>query len=343
MVMAEVEMQKNMRVLFLKQGLLEGAHYAMAIEDEQHDVDYVDNTPQLLEKVKTWSPQLIVLEWLQSGVELEAAISQLREIMLYSPIIVIVDATNEALAIEALNVGADDMVRSNCSTQEFIARLNCQFRNKTFHDNLHKANCKLQELVEIDDLTGLFNMRSIFNKLEYELARAKRYKRSVSVLMLDLDNFKDVNDNNDHLFGSFVLAEVGAIIRRTMRNVDIAARYGGDEFLIILPEIDLEGAYSFAERLRKNIESHEFKNDDCTKKLTLSIGLSITSPFEEQIDSRQLVRCADRALYQAKDSGRNCVKSFNLHEQNKSFIEDHKSYSIVAAEATAGSSSKETA
>src|SRR5690606_31562220 len=121
---------------------------------------------------------------------------------------------------------------------EFLARVRTQLRIKDLHDQLRLMNEKLKELVDTDDLTGLFNMRSLYQKLDVELARARRYQRQVGVVMMDMDYFKSVNDGHDHLFGSYVLSQVGAIIRKTIRTTDIAARYGGDEFLIVLTEIN---------------------------------------------------------------------------------------------------------
>jgi len=198
---------------------------------------------------------------------------------------------------------------------ELLARVRCQLRIKDLHDELKSANDKLQELVDIDDLTGLFNMRSLYKKLDHELDRALRYNRSVCTVMMDMDHFKDVNDQNDHLFGSYVLAEVGRIIYDNIRKVDFAARYGGDEFLIVLTEIDVQGALKFTERLRGIIENHEFKNEEYQKHLTSSIGFAITAPGSREVDAKALVRYADRALYEAKECGRNCVKYYNFAEE----------------------------
>lgn len=194
---------------------------------------------------------------------------------------------------------------------ELLARVRAQLRIKDLQDRLSEANHRLQELVDIDDLTGLFNMRSIYTRLENEINRGRRYSRSVGAIMMDMDNFKRVNDSNDHLFGSFVLAEVGKIIRQNVRTVDFAARYGGDEFLIALPETSLDGAIKFGERLRKRIEEFEFTKDGKTLHLTASLGVCVAMPGLIDIDSRGLVRSADHALYDAKNSGKNCVKVFD--------------------------------
>src|SRR5690606_6990560 len=109
-------------------------------------------------------------------------------------------------------------------------------RTNEVYRELLEANSKLQEMVDHDHLTGLFNMRSMYDKIEIEIKRATRHQRQIACVMMDMDHFKSVNDNHDHLFGSFVLKTVGQLIKNSMREVDFAARYGGDEFLIVLTE-----------------------------------------------------------------------------------------------------------
>jgi diguanylate cyclase (GGDEF)-like protein len=191
---------------------------------------------------------------------------------------------------------------------ELLARVRSQLRIKDLHDSLKRANDRLKELVDIDDLTGLFNMRSLYKRLDFELDRARRYDRSVCAIMMDLDDFKRVNDRHDHLFGSHVLMTVGHMIRDNIRKVDFAARYGGDEFLIVLTEITLEGARTFADRLRERIANTTFANDNHSMRLTASLGLALTNPNRHETDARALVRYADRALYAAKDNGRNRIE-----------------------------------
>jgi len=142
--------------------------------------------------------------------------------------------------------------------------------------------------------------------------------------MIDMDKFKNVNDGHDHLFGSFVLSEVGKIIRQNTRTVDIPARYGGDEFLIVLSEVPLSGVEHFCEKLRQKIEQTTFSQGPDSIKLTLSLGYAtFDSSANEQIQAKELVRKADVALYEAKRSGRNCVVAYNekfdrLHKIEKS-------------------------
>ena len=181
-----------------------------------------------------------------------------------------------------------------------------------FETHITSVNEKLQQLVDIDDLTELFNMRSIYQKIEGEIGRSRRHNRHIGVVMMDMDDFKRVNDGNDHLFGSYVLSDVGRIIRETMRQGDFAARYGGDEFLIVLTDTNIEGATRFSERLRSRIANQVFQNKNQTIRLTASMGFALLDPSLMEIDARSLVRCADNALYESKRTGKNCVSAYDM-------------------------------
>jgi two-component system, cell cycle response regulator len=197
-----------------------------------------------------------------------------------------------------------------------LARIRTHFRIRDLTQQLIYVNERLKELVDTDDLTGLFNMRSLYQKLEFEIERGKRFQRDVCVVMMDMDRFKTVNDGHDHLFGSYVISQVGKIIKQCTRNIDIPARYGGDEFLMVLTEVNYEGAMLFCERLRKYIEKNLFKSGTDSIELTASLGFAITRPGET-ISARELVRRADHALYHAKRTGRNRVCFFDHMEKDK--------------------------
>jgi diguanylate cyclase (GGDEF)-like protein len=167
----------------------------------------------------------------------------------------------------------------------------------------------LEETADRDHLTGLLNMRSFHDRLEAELARARRYRRTLSIVMMDVDNFKRVNDQNDHVFGSYVLAEVGRLIRENVRQVDFAARFGGDEFVICLNETAVGGARQFTERLRQTLASHIFQEGERQISITGSFGITMfRAPVHDSINARELVRAADQALYRAKAGGKNCLQ-----------------------------------
>jgi len=158
-----------------------------------------------------------------------------------------------------------------------------------------------------DPLTTMFNRRYFDGALEIEIRRSKRYALSMSLLLLDLDFFKSVNDIYGHVFGDLVLKHAGQVVRRAVRESDVACRFGGDEFAIVLPETERLGAYAVAERIRKRIE-HRFANTPLEGRLvamTASGGLAVYA--EDGADGEALIEKADQALYQAKSRGKNSI------------------------------------
>ncbi len=176
------------------------------------------------------------------------------------------------------------------------------------------------DLAAHDALTGLYNRRSLFEKGNEEMNRAKRYGRPLSVLMLDIDHFKGVNDEYGHLAGDEVLKDLANILtgQLRMKEGDFPARYGGEEFVVVLPETDKKSAMILAERLRGRIEEKLFKADPLIKeKITASIGVAELDEAGEDSDLETFLGRADKALYEAKESGRNQVKAWSqdLEEQ----------------------------
>jgi diguanylate cyclase (GGDEF)-like protein len=169
-----------------------------------------------------------------------------------------------------------------------------------------------RRLAITDELTGLFNYRYLLERSEDEIGRAKRFGRSLSLLMIDADEFKVYNDTHGHVAGDVALAELAQTMREAVRDIDIVCRYGGEEFAILLPETDGEGAFVVAEKVREAVAAHAFQNGDGqrTEQLTVSIGLS-TYPGTAA-DREDLLRRADDALYVVKRSGRNRVSASPL-------------------------------
>jgi diguanylate cyclase (GGDEF)-like protein len=170
-----------------------------------------------------------------------------------------------------------------------------------------RAVQKIRQLVITDDLTGLYNSRYFFEQIEYEVERAKRYSSSLSLVFFDLDHFKNVNDTYGHLTGSRLLAEVGSVVAANIRKTDKAARYGGDEFVIILPHTDKSGADRFAHKLHKELGAKSFFSDNGNRLLvTGSFGVA-TFP-DDALVSSELIAMADEAMYLVKETGRNGVR-----------------------------------
>jgi two-component system cell cycle response regulator len=166
-------------------------------------------------------------------------------------------------------------------------------------------HAEVRDRISYDQLTGLLTKESLYLAFERELERCLRYHLPHSVLMMDLDHFKLVNDGHGHQMGSHVLAEVGKIIQLGTRDADISARYGGEEFISYLAETDTDGAVLVAERIRNAIEAHTYIFDDVSIRVRISIGVATAPGHGRSI--KELVAEADRALYRAKEEGRNRV------------------------------------
>lgn len=286
----------------------------MALECEGYQALVASSGKEAIKEMSDWRPHLVLLDVSMPGLNGIDTLKYLRARNDYVSTLFVSGKSDVDDVVRGLDAGADDYIRKPFDAKELLSRVRTQLRIKQLNDRLKEANKKLKGLVDKDDLTGLFNMRSLYEKLDNELNRARRFGRCVSVIMMDMDHFKNVNDSHDHLFGSFVLQEVGTIIKKNIRSVDFGARYGGDEFLIVLTEIGVEGAQVFAERLKTLIREHEFRQGDHASHQTVSIGLAVTEKGNRTIDARSLVRYADHALYKAKAQGRDCVVIFDLEE-----------------------------
>ncbi|WP_417775891.1 diguanylate cyclase [Stutzerimonas xanthomarina] len=170
---------------------------------------------------------------------------------------------------------------------------------------LQAANQELQRLSSTDRLTGLFNRGHWEEMLRQDYARHRRYERNAALVMFDIDHFKKINDSYGHQAGDAVIQQTAELVRQSMRDADIAGRYGGEEFVVLLPDTDSEGALTFAERLRQSIEAHEVVHDGHSIRFTVSLGIADLS--EPTSGYAQLIERADNALYSSKAAGRNQV------------------------------------
>jgi diguanylate cyclase (GGDEF)-like protein len=165
---------------------------------------------------------------------------------------------------------------------------------------------EIYRLTIIDALTGIHNKRYLLEFLDRELARSARHHRPLSLVMLDIDRFKAVNDELGHLAGDFTLRELVALVKEAIRKEELFARYGGEEFVVVLPETTREGAQQMSERLRQLVENHTFQYEERRYTITVSLGL-ISTEGDESLTPNDLIKQADDKLYQAKREGRNRV------------------------------------
>jgi len=231
------------------------------------------------------------------------------------PIIMLTVRSALADRVEGLNIGADDYLAKPFEDQELEARIFAALRVKAAHAELRDRNQQLESmlhsveaLASTDALTGLFNRRRFADVLRREFAVTKRYKNTLSCLLLDLDHFKQINDRFGHDAGDQVLKEVARRITGSLREVDLAARYGGEEFVILLPH-RVTPAF-VAERVLKNVRKQEFTFGGEVLTVTTSIGCAGNSDVESS-NPEDLVKAADMALYEAKKNGRNRIAMYS--------------------------------
>lgn len=197
---------------------------------------------------------------------------------------------------EICKLNDGDYLRVGNCIYRFLAGGNVEAE---YHEEIYR-------LTIIDGLTDTHNKRYLLEFLDRELARSIRYKRPLSIILFDIDHFKNVNDELGHLAGDYTLRELAACMKATVRREELFARYGGEEFALVLPETTGEGAVQAAERIRAVVEQHSFEYEQKAFKITVSAGVGVTDG-DAGLTSEDLIRLADEKLYQAKSDGRNRV------------------------------------
>jgi diguanylate cyclase (GGDEF)-like protein len=232
----------------------------------------------------------------------------------FLPVIILSVKSDVDSKVEGLRIGADDFIAKPFAEAEITARCAAMLRIKTLQDQLRSTRRSLEEQSVTDALTGLKNRRFFDERLPEEFRRAQRYSDPVSLMMIDLDHFKQVNDRYGHQMGDVVLRDAAAVIKASVRDPDICARYGGEEFAVILPKTHLGGALTVAERVWRGLKDKVYLQEVpavgqagmAEVRVTASLGLAFF-PSKDILSAELLVKFADEALYQAKRSGRNNI------------------------------------
>jgi diguanylate cyclase (GGDEF)-like protein len=209
---------------------------------------------------------------------------------------------------EVLQDANEELRKLNLSYAHVVIELKqAKERSESFAMELKKVNEQLTERAYRDELTGLYNHRYFQEIMETEMNRASRYQRAMSLIMLDIDNFKHINDTYGHPQGDEVLRVVSAVLKQSIRACDIVSRYGGEEFTIVLPETDMQGAVNIAERVRRGVESQHVNFKGNSIKVTVSLGATTFEPVKTPDDKSIIITAADNALYNAKTNGKNRI------------------------------------
>ena len=282
-----------------------------------YDVRLVENGTAAVEHASRGDVDLLLLDVMMPGLGGLEACRMIKSIAGegFIPVILLTGRSDPSSRVEGLRIGADDYVCKPFDDRELLARVEAMLRIKRQHDHVQEAKAKLEELAITDALTGLFNFRYLHTRLREEFKRAERYRDPLACAMIDIDQFKEINDSHGHDVGDAVLKEVSRRIRSVVREIDVVTRYGGDEFLAMLPNTHFSGAVTVAHRLWSATRSHPVRASAGSIPVTVSVGVALY-PSRDVRTKQELLRAADQALYTAKRDGRDRICVF----QHQSYI-----------------------
>lgn len=275
----------------------------------RHEVASVDTFEEALVRVRGGDPDLVVISLGMRGFDGLRLCSQLRSLPegRNIPILVVVSDGDRRKLTQALEMGVNDYLTRPVDKNELVARVRTQLRKKRYADRLrHNVQLSL-EMAITDQLTGLHNRRYMSRHLDNLVASAKKAEKPIAFVIMDIDYFKSVNDTHGHDIGDEVLKEFAARIAANVRGIDLACRYGGEEFVVVMPDTDVAFAYSVSERLRHSIETTPFRISRAPNSLNLTISIGIAGLEGPDDSADALLHRADQALYSAKKAGRNRV------------------------------------
>jgi diguanylate cyclase (GGDEF)-like protein len=261
-------------------------------------------------------PPMAILDWVMPHMTGPEVCRKVRETRRepYTYILLLTSKNSKGETVEGLEAGADDYIVKPFDQHELQVRLRVGKRIVDLQMDLLQAREALRERANKDLLTMLPNRSAIQTTLEQELARCHRDRRTVGLILLDIDHFKKINDTYGHFAGDAVLREAAGRLRGNMRTYDQVGRYGGEEFLVVLPNCDLDQASHQAERLRQRLHGTTMMVEGMEIPVSASFGVTVSDGTERSLDD--LVRVADEALYRAKAAGRNCVKALAVADSS---------------------------
>lgn len=283
---------------------------AIVLQREGYRVITAANGIEALDKLETESVHIALSDIMMPKMDGFELIKRMRSHPSLKNIylILITARIQEGDRVRGLDLGADDYITKPFSFSELLARIRVGSRVVQYQRHLEHQS-------QVDSLTGLYNRRAFEKKIQEEFERSTRYYNSLSVLILDIDNFKLINDTYGHHGGDAALVKIAENLREKTRQSDFAARYGGEEFVLILPETDQDSAEQVATKIHEAIRTCPFGTSARPFALTVSIGVSSTSA-KIYPDWRELVEDADKALYRAKNSGKDRIEIWQPEKQN---------------------------
>jgi diguanylate cyclase (GGDEF)-like protein len=296
--------EKKARVLVADDNRLTRERMSAILRGQGHIVETCEDGQQAVELVGKGAVDLVLLDILMprlSGLDACRIIKGLTT-EVFLPVILVTVKTDSQSRVDGLRFGADDYIAKPFDETELCARVEAMLRIKRLHDQVAEAKRRLEEASEYDQLTGVYNYRHLHNRLSVEFKRAERHQDTLACALLDIDNLKSINERQGQSAGDLLIRSTADLIRRCVRETDVVARFGGDEFVILMPTTHFAGSLAVAERLlRENQLQKPF--------VPFSLGIAFY-PSRDVRTKDALLRAADSALFQAKQDGGNRVCVF---------------------------------
>lgn len=298
-----------MRILIAEDEAVSRMLLQRTLERLGHKVVAVsDGLAAISELLTTDGPRIAILDWMMPGADGLSVCREVRQSAeAYVYIILLTSRESADDMVTGLDAGADDFLTKPFNQAEMSARLRSGARVLDLQAGLLSAQDALRHHATLDHLTGLWNRRMILEQLDRELNRVKREKRPLAVAILDIDRFKAVNDQHGHATGDAVIRDVANAIRSQLREYDFVGRYGGEEFMLLLPDCDVEEGVVIANRVRSRISAEPIRHADTAIPITVSLGVASTALVGGS--QSELIEAADAALYSAKANGRDRVEA----------------------------------
>ena len=296
------------RILVVESNEIVAEMIAGHLKSEQYQVDKVGNMADGGQLCRQGDYELIVIALEIAGEDGLRFCSQLRsqEVTRHLPILLVLNETDLSRLAKGLELGVTDYLIKPIDRNELLARVRTQIRRRRYHDRLRNLFHKSVSLAYTDSLTGLYNRRYLNANLDRKILEIADSAKPLSVIILDLDSFKEVNDTHGHGVGDEVLVELGRRLSKGVRDIDFVSRYGGEEFVVVLPDASTEIGAMVAERLRRSIAEEPIEIS-CGLSLSLTISLGVATASSPMEEAESLIKRADAALYEAKNAGRDRV------------------------------------